>query len=107
MSQSPPNAGASAAYQNGWDALNRLIREGGSWSGRETNVFYVNCGDGTFADASAVLGLDFSQDGRAFAVADLDRDGDLDLVLKSRNAPQIRILRNDLNPDYRAVSFDR
>ena len=37
--------------------------------------------------------MDFRDDSRAFALADLDGDGRLEIVLKNRNAPQIRILR--------------
>ena len=86
--------------------MNLLIRQGGSLSARETNNFYINCGDGTFADASGITGLDFPEDGRAFAVGDLDQDGDLDLILKNRNSPQLRLLRNQSESGYNAVSFD-
>jgi hypothetical protein len=53
---------------------------------REKNTLYVNLGDGTFADRSAVLGLaapslPFTSFGTAFL--DLDRDGWLDLVTVS------------------------
>ncbi|HKT70581.1 MAG TPA: tetratricopeptide repeat protein, partial [Terriglobales bacterium] len=58
------------------------------------NVFYANNGDGTFSDVSAVAGLDFLEDGRAFALADFDHDGRLEVFLKNRNAPQLRVLRN-------------
>jgi Flp pilus assembly protein TadD/peroxiredoxin len=37
--------------------------------------------------------MDFRDDSRAFALADFDGDGRLEVVLKNRNAPQIRILR--------------
>jgi peroxiredoxin len=94
------------SYRDGWRALNRLIHEGGSLSGHETNVFYVNCGDGTFSDASSVAGLDSDLDARAFAVADLDHDGDLDLVLKNRNGPQVRVLRNEMGNANPAVAFE-
>ena len=86
--------------------MNLLIRQGGSLSSRETNNFYINCGDGTFADASGITGLDFPEDGRAFAVGDLDQDGDLDLILKNRNSPQLRLLRNQAASGYNAASFD-
>ena len=41
------------------------------------------------------------EDGRAFALADFDHDGRLEVFLKNRNGPQLRILRNvmkDLGP---------
>ena len=106
VASAPRGARIGAEYRNGWDAVNLLIRQGGSLSGRETNNFYVNCGDGTFADASGITGLDFPEDGRAFAVGDLDQDGDLDLILKNRNSPQLRLMRNQAGSGYNAASFD-
>ena len=46
-------------YEQGWNALNELLRSDGTWSGYERNVFYANNRDGTFSDVSAVVGLDF------------------------------------------------
>ena len=57
--------------------------------------------DGTFSDVSGVVGLDFVEDGRSFALADFDHDGRLEVFLKNRNAPQLRLLKNvaeDLPP---------
>jgi hypothetical protein len=56
---SPDQAGAAHAYEEGWNAINELIRSDGTWSGYERNVFYANNRDGTFSDVSAVVGLDF------------------------------------------------
>ena len=106
VASAPRGARIGADYRNGWDAVNLLIRQGGSLSARETNNFYINCGDGTFADASGITGLDFPEDGRAFAVGDLDQDGDLDLILKNRNSPQLRLMRNRAGGGYNAASFD-
>src|SRR4029077_8336463 len=78
----------------GWNAINELIRSDGTWSGYERNVFYANNRDGTFSDVSAAVGMDFVEDGRAFVLADFDHDGRLEVFLKSRNAPQLRVLRN-------------
>jgi hypothetical protein len=90
----PTKPGLLHVYEQGWNAINELIRSDGTWSGYERNVFYANNRDGTFSDVSAVLGLDFVEDGRAFALADFDHDGRLEVFLKNRNAPQLRILKN-------------
>ena len=84
--------------------LYRLIRLNGSLSGHERNVLYWNQGDGQFADLSAVAGLAFPEDGRAFVAFDFDRDGDLDILLNNRNSPQLRLLRNDFPASHRSVA---
>jgi len=94
VARSPVMARPSAAYENGWNAINQFIREEFSWNGREPNVLHVKRGDRYF-DFSGVSGLDFSDDSRAFAVTDFDGDGRPDLILKSRLGPQVRVLRND------------
>ncbi|MDX1984527.1 MAG: FG-GAP-like repeat-containing protein [Bryobacteraceae bacterium] len=82
------------AYEEGWNTINQLIREGDSWCGHEANVFYA-WERGKFVDRSAESGADFSDDSRAFAFVDVDGDGITDLVLKSRLGPQVRVLRNE------------
>jgi tetratricopeptide (TPR) repeat protein len=94
VGHSPQTATPSPNYEQGWNAINELIRSDVSWSGYERNVLYLNNHDGTFSDVSGVAGLDFPDDSRAFALADLDHDGRLEIVLKNRNAPQLRIVRN-------------
>lgn len=99
MSRSPLDDVPSSSYETAWSSITELIHGDASWSGRERNVAFLNNGDGTFSDISGVTGLDFLEDGRSFATADLDGDGDSDLVLKSRNEPGIRLLRNDFARD--------
>ncbi len=95
MSRSPQGSDPSGQYETAWTAITELIHGASSWSGRERNIAYLNNGDGTFSDISGASGLDFVDDSRAYAGADFDGDGDTDLVLKSRNEPGIRVLRND------------
>jgi Tfp pilus assembly protein PilF/peroxiredoxin len=92
-------------YEDGWRAINRMIRGHGSWNGRERNVFFYNDGAGRFVDVAGALGLDFIHDGRAFAVSDFDRDGDPDMVLVGRTGPQVRLLRNDFPGEHAQVAF--
>ena len=92
VANSPDEAKLSHDYEQGWSAINELIRSDGTWSGYERNVFYANNRDGTFSDVSGAVGLDFIEDGRAFALADFDHDGRQEVFLKNRNAPQLRIL---------------
>ncbi len=94
VAKSPVISQPSAAYENGWNAINQFIREDYSWNGREPNVLHVKRGD-RYYDFSGVSGLDFADDSRAFAVVDFDDDGRPDLILKSRLGPQIRVLQND------------
>ncbi len=101
VANSPDEAKPSHDYEQGWSAINELIRADGTWSGYERNIFYANNGDGTLSDISGVVGLDFLEDGRAFALADFDHDGRQEVFLKNRNGPQLRILKNvmeDLSP---------
>jgi len=105
VGKSPQNSLPSANYERGWNAINELIRSDATWNGYERNVFYANNRDGTFSDVSATIGLDFPDDSRAFALADLDHDGRLEIVLKNRNAPQIRVLHNAMKELGNAVAF--
>ena len=105
VAHSPDEAGSSHNYEQGWNAINELIRSDDTWSGYERNVFYANNRDGTFCDVSAIVGLDFLEDGRSFAIADFDQDGRQEILLKNRNAPQIRLLKNELKDLPPAISF--
>lgn len=93
-SRSSDDEAALEEYRNGWAALTELMDEGNSWSGHERNCSLVNVGDGTFCDVSTLSGLDFDDDGRGVVTTDWDRDGHLDLWLRNRTGPQLRLLRN-------------
>ena len=85
--------------------MTRLMTAGASWSGRERNCCFLNTTDGRFADASAVSGLDFIDDGRSLVATDWDGDGDVDLWFKNRTGPQLRFMRNDLPSGNHYISL--
>jgi Flp pilus assembly protein TadD/peroxiredoxin len=105
VGNSPSNSNPSSRYEQGWNAINELVRSDSSWAGPERNVFYANNRDGTFSEVSGVAGLDFPDDSRSFALADLDHDGRLEVILKNRNAPQLRVLRNVMKDIGHSVAF--
>ncbi|GDY02457.1 hypothetical protein LBMAG49_17860 [Planctomycetota bacterium] len=53
---------------------------------KERNIARRNEGNLKFTDISAIWGLDEESVGQAAVVADLDRDGDLDIVINNLNA---------------------
>jgi tetratricopeptide (TPR) repeat protein/peroxiredoxin len=105
VANSPQEPKPSDAYEQGWNAINELIRADGTWSGYERNIFYMNNRDGTFSDVSGVVGLDFVEDTRTFALADFDHDGRVEILLKNRNAPQLRLLKNVAPTLAPAIAF--
>jgi tetratricopeptide (TPR) repeat protein/peroxiredoxin len=105
VANSPTKPGPNYNYDQGWSGINELIRSDGTWSGFERNVFYANNRDGTFSNVSGIVEMDFTEDGRSFALGDFDHDGRVEVILKNRNSPQLRVLKNamaDLGP---AVAF--
>ncbi len=104
VAKTPATQKPAPDYENGWSAINQLIREDYSWSGHEPNVFYTRR-DGRYQDASGVSGFDFADDSRSFAVTDFDGDGKPDIVLKSRLGPQVRALQNDCAGDRPAIAI--
>jgi Flp pilus assembly protein TadD len=105
VANSPDTAKPSEDYEQGWNAVNELIRADHTWSGYERNVFYANNRDGTFSDVSGAVDLDFLEDGRSFALADFDHDGRQELFLKNRNAPQLFLLKNVVDELPPSIAF--
>ncbi|MEM7314358.1 MAG: ASPIC/UnbV domain-containing protein, partial [Planctomycetota bacterium] len=97
MSQTPQSGeDAEDGYFAAWQAILRWTEEGRSWSGKEKHCCFLNVPGQAFADVSAVSGLDLPEDGRGVGLTDWDNDGDLDIWISSRSAPQLRFFRNDL-----------
>jgi tetratricopeptide (TPR) repeat protein len=94
VANSPRESKPNHEYEQGWNAINDLIRSDWTWSGFERNVFFLNNRDGTFSDVSGIVGLDSIEDSRTFALADFDHDGRLEVFLKNRSGPQLRLFKN-------------
>ena len=106
VAQSPLARTPGVRYDDGWRATNRLLLSGGSQAQHERSVLLRNDGHGGFDEVSGVAGVDVDQDGRSFAVADFDHDGDADIVLMApRSSPQLRLFRNDFASGHAAVAI--
>jgi Flp pilus assembly protein TadD len=104
VAASPLTRQAGTAYDDGWRATNRLLMANGAQAQHERNVLLRNNGKGGFDDVSGSVGLDLDQDGRSFAVMDLDGDGDADLIVMApRSSPQLRVFRNDYAAGHAAA----
>jgi tetratricopeptide (TPR) repeat protein/peroxiredoxin len=105
VAKSSEDATPSLAYERGWNAINELVRSDNTWHGYARNVMFINNHDGSFTQASGAVAMDFLEDSRSFALADIDHDGRLEVILKNRNAPQVRILHNAMNDIGQSISF--
>ena len=104
VARSPLTRVPGTPYDDAWRAINQLLVHG-SIASRQRNVFLRNDGHGGFDEISGTLGLDLDQDGRSFAVFDVDGDGDPDLaVMADRQAPQLRIFRNDFETGAASIA---
>lgn len=79
--------------------LGSLFGEGFSLSGHERDAVWLNDHGINFIEVSAASGADDIGDARGAAFADIDNDGDTDVILVSLSGagnPFIRLYRNDL-----------
>jgi Flp pilus assembly protein TadD/peroxiredoxin len=105
VAKSPEDATPAPVYERGWSAINELVRSDSTWHGYARNVMFANNRDGTFAEVSGAVALDFLEDSRSFALADIDHDGRLEVILRNRNAPQLRILHNAMKTLGNSIAF--
>jgi tetratricopeptide (TPR) repeat protein len=104
VAKSPVKYMPAPAYENGWNAINQLIREECSWAGPEPNLFFARRA-GRYYNFSGVSGVDVPEDSRSFTFTDIDGDGNIDLVVKSRLGPQVRVFQNDCGTGRKAIVF--
>jgi len=97
-------AGRNTEYAARWQQISNLVASGNSWSGHERNQCFLNTRDGQFASIGSLVDFDLDMDARSCALSDWDHDGDLDVWLTSRNAPMVRMLRNDISAAHHYLS---
>jgi Flp pilus assembly protein TadD len=104
VARSPLTRVPGTPYDDAWRAINQLLIHG-SIASHQRNVFLRNNGQGGYDDISGTAGLDLDQDGRSFAVLDIEGDGDPDLVvMAARQAPQLRAFRNDFESKSASIA---
>lgn len=82
-----------------------LARAGFSLFGSQRNRCYLSIGKLGFANFSSASGVDFLEDARAVATTDWDEDGDVDVVMTTRNGPRLRILLNQTQSGNHFLQF--
>ena len=65
-------------------------------AGSRIDLFFSNDGDGTFRNVARQAGVRIP-DGRGSAIADYDRDGDMDVAVVNQDGP-LQLFRNDHRP---------
>ncbi|MBI4488243.1 MAG: CRTAC1 family protein [Deltaproteobacteria bacterium] len=75
-----------------------------SWSGYQLSRVFLNDGKGRFRDVAEKVGVHNLYDGRGVALADLDRDGALDLVVANLHGPLLVYL-NHVDPGRKWIQF--
>lgn len=102
MSKLAGAAGGLVADADNWPAF-----EDRSLSGYErTRVLFNEGGIGpSFVEAGREVGVDDTLDGRAVALADLDRDGDLEIISANQGG-RLLVYRNDSTTPGRWLAFD-
>lgn len=77
-----------------------------SFNARERNTLFVNGRGRRFIEAGYALGVDTDLEDRGVAVADLDQDGALDLLVRAVARQKLTYLHNELAGHARALRVD-
>lgn len=86
------------------DAKNWPAMEGRSLSGYQQNRIWINDGAGRFQEISGAVGGALNLDSRAVALADIDNNGTLDIIVASQNGP-LKIYRNSTADKNNWIGF--
>jgi hypothetical protein len=78
------------------DHMGAIFKKGFSFSGYERDLLALNLGGGEFLNISGVSGIDSISDGRGSVFADLDNDGDLDVLLTTAQGEAHYLYRNNV-----------
>ena len=83
-----------------------------SFSGEERNRWYHNQPgepgenkERDLVEQSMLSGLDSIADGRAFAIADFNKDGRPDIALCNANAPKLQLFQNQIESEHNFVAL--
>ena len=63
-----------------------------NWNGYENNLFFERVGERRFTDVARARGCDVIEDSRGVAIADINQDGVLDVLINNNNAPPTLLL---------------
>lgn len=81
-----------------------------SMAGYQRNCLFKNNGDGTFTEVGYLEGVDSLADGYVIATADLNKDGQMDLVLRNGDPgvekhryPAVQVYMNKRKPEAKSV----
>jgi hypothetical protein len=87
------------------DARNWPAMKGRSLAGFQRKRLWLNGGDGRFFDVSQALGVTETYDGRAVALADLENNGSLDVIVANQGGP-LMLYRNHVKPGRSWIEFE-
>ncbi len=83
--------------------MSAIFKQGFSFSGFERDLLALSLGDGRFLDISGVSGIDSITDGRGAVFADLDNDGDHDVLLTTVQGEAHLLFRNNVGEKSRSL----
>ncbi|MGD8426633.1 MAG: CRTAC1 family protein, partial [Balneolaceae bacterium] len=86
------------------DAKNWPAMKGRSLSGYQENKIWLNDGAGKFQEVADAVGGSLNLDSRAVALADLDNDGTLEILVASQRAP-FKIFKNTVVKSHNWIGF--